>query len=171
MSFFELARERYSVRSYAAKAVEEEKIAAILKAAQVSPTAKNGQPQKIYVIKSPEALQKIRSICNYTFNAPLVFMICKDNTLSWKSPYVEGYDSGEMDATIACTHMMLAAKDLGLGSVWVMLFDPAKAKEIFNLPLHIQPVCLLPAGYPAGDAKPSPFHQKYRPLEEMVTEL
>ena len=124
------------------------------------------------MLKSSDALQKIRSITKSTYNAPLVLLICTDERLSWKSPFVEGYDSGEMDATIVGTHMMLEAHSLGLGSVWVLLYDPALVKSAFDLPDHIHPICLLAIGYPAPDAKPyTPWHNSFRPLSETVTEL
>ena len=44
MDFLELAAERYSVRSYSDKPVEQDKIDRILKAAQLAPTAVNYQP-------------------------------------------------------------------------------------------------------------------------------
>ena len=52
MRFLELAQERYSVRSYSDRPVEQEKIDLILKAAQLAPTAVNYQPQMIYVLKA-----------------------------------------------------------------------------------------------------------------------
>ena len=62
MSFSTLCHERFSARKYIDKKVEEEKIVAILEAGRVAPTAKNNQPQRIYLLKSEEALQKIREI-------------------------------------------------------------------------------------------------------------
>ena len=50
MNFMEIAENRQSCRSYdPAKAVEKEKLDAILKAAQLAPSACNGQPYKITV--------------------------------------------------------------------------------------------------------------------------
>ena len=62
MTFMELAKKRYSERYFDARPVEEEKIDRILEAGQTAPTACNYQPQRIYVIKSEEALKKLRSI-------------------------------------------------------------------------------------------------------------
>ena len=59
--FLELACERYSVRKYSDKQIEDEKLEKILKAAQVAPTGNNFQPQRVFVIKSEEGLEKIRS--------------------------------------------------------------------------------------------------------------
>lgn len=168
-SFLELARARWSVRSFSPAPIEEEKLHRILQAGQVAPTAVNYQPQKIYVLQSGEALRKIRNITKSTYNAPVVLLVCYDERLCWKSHFVEGYDTGEMDASIVCTHMMLQAWELGIGSCWVMLFDPNEVKRIFELPDYIHPVCLLPIGYPSATAKPyRPWHDVFRPLSETV---
>ena len=172
MSFLELANERYSVRSYADRPVEQEKINLILKAAQLAPTAVNYQPQKIYVLKSDEAMAKINRLCRCVYGAPLVFLICSDERLTWKSHTERGYSSGEMDCSIVCTHMMLEAWELGLGSVWVRLFDVQEVAKAFDLPSYIQPICLLPVGYASEDSVPyAPWHDVYRPIEEFTEVL
>ena len=76
MSFSTLCHERFSARKYIDKKVEEEKIAAILEAGRVAPTAKNNQPQRIYLLKSDEALQKIRGITPCTFGADGFACLC-----------------------------------------------------------------------------------------------
>jgi len=58
--------------------------------------------------------------------------------------------------------MMLQAHELGLGTTWVMYFDPAAAIREFALPENIIPVAILPIGYPAQDAEPSANHFKLR---------
>lgn len=168
-SFLKLARARWSVRSFSPKPIEEEKLHQILQAGQLAPTAVNYQPQKIYVLKSESALRKIRSLTQSTYQAPTVLLVCYDDRLSWKSPFVEGYDSGEMDASIVCTHMMLEALELGIGSCWVLLFNPMDVKQAFDLPDYIHPVCLLPIGYVSETARPyKPWHDVFRPLSETV---
>lgn len=167
--FLTLARARWSVRSFSSRPIEKDKLELILKAGQVAPTAVNYQPQKIYILQSPEALKNIRAITKSTYNAPTVLLVCYDNRLSWKSPFVDGYDCGEMDASIVCTHMMLEAWNIGVGSCWVLLFDPALVKKAFDLPPYIVPVCLLPIGYAAPNARPyAPWHDTFRPLSETV---
>lgn len=168
-SFLQLARARWSVRSFSPVPVEEEKLHRILQAGQLAPTAVNYQPQKIYVLQSEDALRKIRNHTKSTYNAPVVLLVCYDDRLSWKSHLVEGYDSGEMDASIVCTHMMLEAWELGIGSCWVLLFHPEEVRRIFSLPHNIHPVCLLPLGYPSENARPySPWHDTYKSLSETV---
>lgn len=162
-------RSRFSVRKFSQKPIEKEKLKAILTAGQIAPTAVNFQPQKIYVLQSDSALKKIRDITNSTYDAPTVLLVCADTDKSWHSRFVPTYESGESDAAIVCTHMMLEAWEQGIGSVWVLLFDPEKIKNQFNLPPNIRPVCLLPIGYPTGDCLPyKPWHDVFRPLEETV---
>lgn len=172
MNFLDLAAQRYSVRSYSSQPVEQEKIDLILKAAQLAPTAVNYQPQMIYVLKSPEAIDKINRICRCIYGAPLVFLICSDERRTWKSQTEPGYSAGEMDCSIVCTHMMLEAWEQGLGSVWVRLFDVAEVASAFGLPPYIKPICLLPVGYAAPGAKPyAPWHNVYRPITDFTKEL
>lgn len=171
MEFLKLAEERFSVRNFSNKKIEEDKISKILRAAQVAPTAKNNQPQKIYVLKSEEALEKIKGATRCTFNAPLVFLICANKDESWRSPFEAEYESGEMDASIVTCHMMLEAWELGIGSVWVRHFDVAETKKIFNLPDNIVPVCLLPVGYAAEGVEPSERHMKKKEIKDFVEEL
>ena len=172
MNFLDLAAQRYSVRSYSSQPVEQEKIDLILKAAQLAPTAVNYQPEMIYVLKSPEAIDKINRICRCIYGAPLVFLICSDERRTWKSQTEPGYSAGEMDCSIVCTHMMLEAWEQGLGSVWVRLFDVAEVASAFGLPPYIKPICLLPVGYAAPGAKPyAPWHNVYRPITDFTKEL
>lgn len=138
MNFMEVAADRYSVRSFSDKPVEQEKIDLILKAAQLAPTAVNFQPQMIYVLKSEAALGKINRLCRCIYGAPLVFLICSDERKTWKSQTEPGYSAGEMDCSIVCTHMMLEAWELGVGSVWVRLFDVNKVAKAFDLPPYIK---------------------------------
>lgn len=169
--FIELAESRYSVRSYSQRNIEENKMSAILRAGQVAPTAANRQPQKIYVLQSADALRKIRAVTKSVFDAPAVMLVCYDSGASWKRDCADGHDCGEMDATIVCTHMMLEAWSLGIGSCWVMLFDPQQVAEAFALPANIRPVCLLAMGYPAEEARPSAMHGRCRPLAETVERI
>ncbi|WP_407462934.1 nitroreductase family protein [Methanobrevibacter sp.] len=167
--FLQLAEERYSVRHYSQKEIESEKLDKILKAAQIAPTAANFQPQRIFVLKSEEALEKARSVTPYCFNAPIVLLICYDKDVSWKA--VDGHDSGVVDASIAITQMMLEAWDLGIGSVWVRGYDKRVLDEVFDLPSNLESVALLPIGYPSEKARPAPPHSRKFPIEHFVEEL
>ena len=169
MDFLELAASRYSVRRFSPEKVEEETIGRILKAAHLAPTGCNNQPQKIYVLKSEEALEKLKECTPYHFHAPLAFLICYDREKCWKRPF-DGAESGPMDASIVLTHMMLQAWTEGVGSTWVMMFDPDKIRSAYSIPENLQPVALMPMGYPASHDHPSRLHSQFMPFEQMWEE-
>lgn len=170
MEYEELIRERYSVRKFRREKVEQEKVEKILQAGAVAPTACNKQPQHIYVIQSKEMLAKLRKCTSSHFHCTLAMLICYDSKESW----VRGYDkhkSGEVDATIVTTQMMLEAHSLGVGSTWVMHFNPEAIREEFSMPNQYEPVSILVMGYPAEDAAPSPSHSSKKELCQTVTYL
>ena len=76
MTFLELAKARYSVRSFKDQPIENEKLNLILEAGRIAPTACNNQPQKIYVVKSADARAKLASVCRCTFDAPVILAVC-----------------------------------------------------------------------------------------------
>ena len=157
--FLTLAKNRYSVRSFQNKPVEKSALNAVLEAGNLAPTGCNKQPQRVWVIQSEEGLAKIRNCTTCHFNAPVVLLVCTDTASSWTRPF-DGKNIGEIDATIVCTHYMLEAAEQGLGTTWVAYFDPAKVKAEFALPDNVVPVALLPMGYPAADAAPTPMHNR-----------
>ena len=169
MTFLELAKSRYSVRSFADQPIEDETLNKILEAGHVAPTACNNQPQKIYVAKSEAARKKLASVCRCTFDAPVILVVCYDRTRDWKNKIMPGYTSGETDAAIVCTHMMLEAAELGIGSCWVGYFNADQVRQILELPENVTVSALLPIGYPAEEAKPLPLHTQYRTPEDIVT--
>ena len=170
MNFYELTKERYSVRKYADKPVEEEVLHKVLEAGATAPTAKNLQPQRIYVLKSPEAIEKIRGITRCAFDAPVVLLVCGDTGEAWVNPF-NNRSSAEMDCSIVTTQMMLQAQELGLGTCWVCWFDTELTKTTFNIPENQEVFALLPLGYPAETSKPSAMHDSRKALEETVVAL
>ena len=171
MTFQELAKNRYSVRSFRETPIEKEHMDLILEAGRVAPTACNFQPQKIYVARSAEAREKLASVCRCTFGAPVILVVGYDRTRDWKNKLMPGLTSGETDAAIVCTHMMLQAADLGIGSCWVGYFNPEQVAEVLGLPENITVTALLPIGYPAENAAPLPLHSQYRELADLVAEI
>ena len=167
MDFLQLAADRYSVRKFKDAPVPRELIDKVLKAGQLAPTACNFQPQKILVVSSAEGLAKLKKCTECHFNAPLAMIVCNDGSRSWTRPF-DGKSSGDVDASIVTTHLTLAAADLGLGSTWVMYFKPDAVKAEFALPEGIEPVAILPMGYPADDAVPAPRHTQFRDEKEIV---
>lgn len=168
MEFLKLAEERYSVRKFKEEAIPQEVIDKILKAGHVAPTACNYQPQRIFVINSPEGLEKLKDCTRCHFDCACAMLVCYNKDECWVRKY-DGENSGFVDASIVTTHMMMEAVDLGIGSTWVMHFNPAKMVEAFAIPENIVPVALLVMGYPADDAAPIEMHSKFRNMDEIIS--
>ncbi|SDC69040.1 MULTISPECIES: nitroreductase family protein [unclassified Candidatus Frackibacter] len=167
MDFLQLAKERYSVREYESKKVEEEKLLKILEAGRVAPTATNSQPQRLIVVQKEEGLNKIKKGAKI-YDAPLAIIVCSDHGHTWKRPF-DGMNTAHIDASIVTDHMMLQATQLGLGTVWICYFEPEVIKEEFNIPENIEPVNILAIGYAAGEAaSPDRHNTDRKPLEETV---
>ena len=167
MDFLQLAESRFSVREFSDKKVEKDVIEKILRAGQLAPTACNRQPQRIFVIESEEALAKLRKCTMSHYYAPLALLICYDKTECWIRDY-DGKPSGDIDASIVCTHMMLEADDLGVGSTWVMHYIPEAVHVEFDLPDNLESTAILVMGYPKEGVTPSPLHEKTKAAEDLV---
>jgi nitroreductase len=153
MNFRELSAARYSVREFSGRPVEGEKLDLILEAGRNAPTAANRQPHRILVIDSGEGLLKLDRCTSCRYGAPLALLVSYDKGECWVRKF-DNEHSGIVDASIVTTQMMFQAGDLGLGSLWVMHFDPAAVRESFRLPESLVPVALLILGYAAREVPP-----------------
>lgn len=167
MEFEKLIADRYSVRKFKPEHLSKEVIDKILAAGHLAPTGCNFQPQRILILNTDESLEKLKSCTKCHFNAPTAMLICHNKEESWRRRS-NGELSSYVDASIVTTHMMLAAHNIGVGTCWVMAFEPDAMKENYNIPEHIDPVALLVMGYPADDATPLDMHYKFRPMEDVV---
>lgn len=167
MNFTELAEKRYSVRKFEPKPVSEEDLKKILHAGHVAPTGCNNQPQRVLVINSPEAIEKLKECTKCHFDTQTALLVGYKKDEVWVRPY-DGANCGWTDAAIVTTHMMLQAEELGVGSCLVMHFDPVKMRTAFEVPEDIEMVVLLVLGYPAADAEANPRHSQFRPEEEVI---
>ena len=167
MELLELMRERYSVREFEDKKIEQEELDKILEAGRIAPTACNYQPQRILVLQEKESIEKLKECTKYTFDAPVILLICVEKEKGWVRRY-DNKNHAEIDAAVVTTQMMLEAYSLGIGSTWVCSFNPEKVKENFNIPETYEIVNILPMGYPKAGNKPSLMHAERLDLSETV---
>ncbi len=131
MDLLPLLRDRYSVRAFSDRPIEPETLDRVLSVAGISPTARNKQPQRLYVLESDEARAKIAELSPCTFGAPVVLMMCFDRseaspTARNKQPqrlYV--LESDEARAKIA----ELSPCTFGAPVVLMMCFDRSEASD------------------------------------------
>lgn len=167
MDFEKLITDRYSVRKFKPEHLPTTLVDKILKAGHKAPTGCNYQPQRILVLNTDESIERLKKCTKCHFNAPTALLICHNREESWKRVY-DGALSSPVDAAIVTTYLMLAAQNEGVGSCWVMHFDPNAMRQTFNIPENVEPTALLVLGYPADDSKPLDLHYQSHPITETV---
>lgn len=168
MSFLELAKKRGSIRKFRDGGVEDEKLRQVLEAGRIAPSAVNFQPW-YFIVVHDEALRRQVATAykgNWILQAPVIIVVCGDHNQAWKR--FDKKDHCDIDAAIAIDHMTLAATDLGLGTCWVCAFNPQIIRGVFKLPEHIEPIALLPIGYPVETVNENRHDSERKPLDELV---
>lgn len=185
MPFFQTVRSRRSVRRFQPTPVPEDHLMQILDAARLAPTSGNQQPWKFLVVRerglidqleeacvewalearrargisvSAEAQESIRESLHGYFTAPVYVVVLTDN----ESRYP---DYNHWDGPLAAGYLMLAARALGYGTVFVTDSIPADiTKEVLEIPDRYTRVCITPIGVP--EAWPESPEKKR--LEEFI---
>lgn len=172
MNFTEIATNRQSCRSFDnTRAVEQEKLDAILNSARLSPSACNGQPYFLTVCKGETALKVAKATMGMGMNkfsadAPVQIVISE-------MPYtrtaalgakVKGNDYRSIDIGIVAAYITAEATALGLGSCILGWLDSDKIKEICNLSGEVRLVISI--GYPTADDKLRP--KKRKDFDELI---
>lgn len=169
MNFNEMIKARYSVRNFKQDEIPSDMLERVLEAGIYCPTACNKQPQKIVVISSKEKREKLKNVCRFTFDAPCIILIGYDVERDWKNKLMPGYSSGETDAAIATTQMMLASWEEGLGTCWVGYFNADAVRDELELPKNLRVTALMPIGFSQEDAKPLDMHYINREKSDIIS--
>ena len=168
VEFKEVVKNRYSCKKYSDKKVSEDKLKTILEAGRLAPTAKNLQEQHIYVATSKEALEKIDVATPCRYGASTVLVVAYDKTNVYLYPE-DRKNSGDEDATIIATHMILAAADEEVNSCWINNFNHDVLHELLGLPDNEEILMLMDLGYAAEGTGPLPNHSKRKDIEATVS--
>lgn len=167
MDFLELAKSRCTTRGFTNGRISKKNLERILSVGRVAPTACNQQPQRIIVVQDPDNLSKVQKAYKI-FGSHCILIVCRDTRNALIRPFDQKC-SGDLDIGIICDHMMLAARELNIGSVMVGLFDPFIIRKEFNIPEYIEPTALLILGYPEkGFLNPERHLTERKPLADTV---
>jgi nitroreductase len=179
MDALEAIKTRRSVRKFLNRPVEPEKLQAILEATRMAPSWANMQCWRFVVVQDLQVKVRISELSyveayfatrGYKTNpsqkalaqAPVVIVACADPAQSGE---LWGQDYYMTDLGIAAENLMLAAHAVGLGTVFVGIFDEEKLRELLGIPANIRIVGLFPLGYPEEGWKAGPPR---KPLDEIV---
>ncbi len=175
MDFTTLAQTRQSTRAYdPARAVESEKLQAILESARLSPSACNGQPYHITVCKGNAAADVAKAVQGMGMNkfasdAPVLLVISEKPYVPTAAlgAKVKGIDYRSIDMGILAAYITAEATEQGLGTCILGWLDSDAIRKICNLDGDVKLVITL--GYPKeGDTLRA---KKRKPLEELVSEI
>lgn len=155
----EAIRNRRSTRKFESTSIEDEKIRAILTAAQWAPSFMNLQPWKFILVREFDTKEQLVKALTMPFlqivyrgplpyenltKAPIIIVTCVDPNRD-RLHYVE-------DGACATQNMALAAHSLGLGSYWIGVFNTFvedEVKKILEIPKGYRVISLMPIGVPA----------------------
>ena len=169
-AFMRILGSRYSCHAFSHAHVSESKLEMILEAGRLAPSAKNLQPTRIWVVKSEEALARLRTV-HPCYGAPIVLIVGCRNEEAWVRES-DGINAAKTDAAIVLTHLMLTATDVGLANMWIWDFDPNKIREVLPETREHGIYALLAIGHPSsGEGAPTELHSVRKSIDELVMTL
>lgn len=172
MDFLKIAKARQSCRKFdPAREVEEEKLAAVLEAARLAPSACNGQPYHLTVCKGEAAKQAAKATQGMGMNqfaseAPVMIVVSE-------KPYVrtaavgaklKGNDYRSIDIGIAAAYLTAEAAAQGLGSCILGWLDDAKLRKLCGLDGAVRLVIALGYAKEGDPLRP----KKRKSAEELI---
>lgn len=159
MKILESIQKRYSLRNYADKPVEKEKIERCLEAARLSPSACNAQPWKFVVVDNPELKEEVANAARaemlnmnkFANEAPVIIAIVMEpaNVTSTLGSKIKRKHYPLMDIGIAAEHICLQATEEGLGSCMIGWLNEKKVKKALGIPSARRIPLLITLGYPS----------------------
>jgi nitroreductase len=165
-NFWKVVQNRRSVRKFKPDSIPENDILQIIDAARMAPTSGNQQPWKFLVIRDRNTInrmkeasinkrldmfdrgqrlkeeEKIRTWFGGYFSAPVFILVLTDNNSTYP-------DYNHWDGPLAVENLMLAARALGYGTVFITDAIPESVtKEVLHIPDAYTRVCITPLGIP-----------------------
>ena len=188
MDIWDAFKNRRSVRRFKPDPVPEADLRRILDAARLAPTSGNQQPWKFLVVRDPAKIAALKKACverwlgqtdpnkppseaekkqretqirnafDGYFSAPAYIVVLTDNQSSYP-------DYNHWDGPMAAGYLMLAARALGYGTVFITDSVPDEiSRKVLNIPDRYTRVCFTPLGVPVE----WPAASKKKPLEDFI---
>ena len=150
----EAIAKRKSIRAFADKKVESEKIESLLRSAMRAPSGINGQPWEFIVVDDREVLSAMQQLSpggRALQTAPVAIVVLEkeipfrvEKGLNWL---------GVQDLGACTENILLQAVEEGLGAGWMGVGPntPGQAAlaQLLGLPANVKPYAIVGIGYPA----------------------
>jgi nitroreductase len=172
-SFWEVIKNRRSVRNFKSDPIPEEHLLKIVDAARMAPCAGNEQPWKFIIVQDKELIKALKNECikkieaNLKESSNLNGEAFKEELQKLVDQWVTGRlsapayivvltdgqrkypDYNQHDGPLAAGYLLLAARALGYGTVYMTDSIPVEVtKKVLNIPDRYIRVCITPAGIP-----------------------
>lgn len=177
MEFNALVRVRRSCRSFESSEVPEAAIAGILSAGTWAPSPLNQQPWEFIVVTDPLKKAEVRKVAeaarqkvsasggpgwvakyelDFIEEAPALIAVLFDPSQGGLGGFF-GQNQGAIAAASACIqNILLAAADMGLGTLWFTFFNPEDMRACLGAPHHLEVAGVIPVGRAKGAIKSPP---------------
>jgi len=184
MEFKEVLAARRSCRAFEPDPISPEQVNQLIAAGQWAPSPLNLQPWEFVVVTEPEVKAGLRAAADearrgvvdqggpgwtakygldFLEQAPVLVVVLFDPSRGGLGGYFNQPHGALMAASAAIQNLMLAAAEMGLGSLWFTFFDPARLGPVLNLPQNLSIAGIIPLGRPkawpeAPPRKPARVH-------------
>ena len=153
MEVKEAMLKRRSVRKFTDETVSDADVNELMHAAMSGPSACNKMPWHFYVVKDPEALEKLRGAAHYSkIDAPLAVVVAGNLTKALPLSLAEFW---VQDCSAATENILLRVTSLGLGAVWCGIHPQKhaekKVREALGMPVYHVPLNIIYIGHPAEE--------------------
>lgn len=165
MEFDEVVKSRRSIRKFSALDVSDELVKSLINTALLAPSSMNGQPWRFIIVRSAAIKKQLAEIKDkycppekrefpaaFLQEAPVIVVTCVERARS--------YDRGMESGILATGHLLLAAANHGLATVYLSAYKSGAPevsddiRKILRLPTDIDPITIVPLGYPGDIAEP-----------------
>jgi nitroreductase len=163
----DLLGRRRMVRRYRPDPVEPEVVDRLIAAAVRAPSAGHTQPWAFVVVRDAERRRALAEAAlgqMFIAEAPLVIVACAELERSRGKYGARGDQYALIDTAFACSLLLLAVVEEGLGACFVGAFRDADVARVLELPADVKPVAVISIGRPAE----SPAPRRLRPPREVV---
>lgn len=152
---------RRTIKEFTGEPVSDEEIEGMLKAAMAAPSMEDLRSWHFVVVGKRKTLDTLAEVHKYAYmlkEAPLAIVVCGDQKTSERH-WVE-------DTSVATQNLLLAARALGLGAVWISLYPKKKyqraVRELLDIPDRMGVLCVVAVGRPADKSKARSHYDEAR---------
>lgn len=154
MQLFNVIESRRSIRDFQDKEIPDEMLHEVIKAAMLAPSAGNQQPWHFIIVRDRLKMKAVPSFHPYAKmvpKAPAAILICGNpEGIKWPTFWPQ-------DCSAATQNLLLAARAIGLGTVWAGIYPEQEriegARKLFGIPESVIPFAIVPIGWPDTEFK------------------